>query len=1539
MSHSPRIDTLSTLLHELPATGIDGFEGLVSDLLGRLTGLTFHIARSGAQHGRDARAMQSGGSIMVECKRYSEKTKLSDRDLLAELLQATSSEPNLDVWVLATTRMIPDQILSELKDNKVFKGIDIFPLESLPNGRGRLDVLCAQFPQAVIDALKAKGLNTSGLKPLLNDITSSDGFETQIQHLLDSIMQPSLGWPLWRKQSQEQWLSSISNQENSRARFHQPLNVLDPNARVICRSQAVKELNQWWKDWPSSHEAFVLMGEEGDGKSWAVAQWLGDCVQKATECMPPVLFFSSLCVGGETGNLNEIVIRKLNSEYGEREWGERTKRWKNNSSIRNDLPVAIVVFDGLNERHSIEYWRMVLESRLDDECKASIALICTARTGYWNEHFSRCEFLLTKEFILQPFNDVELAEALGVRNYSLEGFPDSIKPLLSKPRYLDLVLKHREKLSQSGDFTVARLIYEDWRDRLNRKDLPLSELEFNDFLKEIAQKISNGSNKFSRQDLAEALVLKEDQYKILQELTSGGVLFKKGTHWVVEEHRLALGLGLFLFDELMEANENKENLSEVIAAWLEPNAGLDIHAETLEQAALHSLCESTPDAVCIAILYAWMTVQNPYSAIDNLVEERITAYLPIRPNVYFQLAEKVWSSKFIRPWGQEILLEALMRWGDESKKVKDLLPCVLEKWLGIVPLHGPRLRRKGNNQEDQSEILRSKLSDTLGYSAENGFFSYAEFLLWISDDDSLLRLSRAALSIISHFDDRHPFMRAMVTGVLAEAINDFPEKNSLFAWIIRGSTIDVSKALLNAIKVLDKRPELACRQAASRLYSYMGTEFAWKQKEKLNSDELFPQSEWVINEAKKPYYEQPYTWTKEQCEDYSRRGDFMASKYIQHASFYFADPRLSLPIDFSSKLEEELNYLRSGSYWQTMGHTIEDHRLEKAEPVLARSSSKGLASFYRSIFAEAINRDQKALSRLAWKINEYELLLSNRERNALLSVWEKYLVDWDGKDEPPEFEEDKFLLVVLPLWIGNDQLHRLISRRMRTSYSLELRHTFVANNELSMSTTIEDDQLSRVLWYLIETSQYKFDLSSLLKCLTHDDELVRGNAFCYLYYCDDKILINRWISDSNWMWNRTQHYMEQYYGSLLVLQNSEALSLKELCQKISPSFWGNAYKIKCSAIVEWGTYAKILNGFLCSMIGSDVAERIPSLEIDYQAATSQAGPWISVQRDDTITDVEDFRLNQQKSHDLLHVLLKEAASNGNYWLDRPFPTEGMAESIQACPDLVKTWIEKVKGNNPDVQSKIRKASTFYMALCETLFDMPGWQSDAETLYRKCRTSLSRINIKEPGIELPYLVTVLMNAKPSVEVQALWEDELKSCRTDIDLLNFVLAIRAAKRTDSREWLQLRVDKDEKSSIPFFAARAITLRGFFEEKEDAQWLFIVVPDKSYWIMDVLKIAKIRFFIEKDACHWFQQFCIELDNDLAWAYFRLFLKCCDRRCFFWMHDEIKANPLSNDKTRFFRLNQQTVEKRCEENEKKWKEQFLGCKADSSLSPWIQF
>lgn len=140
----------------MPAAGDRGFEGLIAKLLEVMTGRHFHLAKSGYQEGRDMSSRDSYQNVIaIECKRYKKTTQLDERELLGELDQVKVGIPDLDIWVLITSRDVDSKLNESLHRKAAQDGIDFAVIADGDGEPSSLAVLCANSPATVTEFLKS----------------------------------------------------------------------------------------------------------------------------------------------------------------------------------------------------------------------------------------------------------------------------------------------------------------------------------------------------------------------------------------------------------------------------------------------------------------------------------------------------------------------------------------------------------------------------------------------------------------------------------------------------------------------------------------------------------------------------------------------------------------------------------------------------------------------------------------------------------------------------------------------------------------------------------------------------------------------------------------------------------------------------------------------------------------------------------------------------------------------------------------------------------------------------------------------------------------------------------------------------------------------------------------------------------------------------------------------------------------------------------------------------------------------------------------
>ena len=123
--NTAELDNQKKLKRELQnAQEASKLEHLAAALLSRLLDVPIAVAKSGFQHGADAGpAGQQGRRFRLECKKYSDNSSLSERELLGEIDQALARDEALEAWVLVATCRVSEQIRQSLNQHGERRGV------------------------------------------------------------------------------------------------------------------------------------------------------------------------------------------------------------------------------------------------------------------------------------------------------------------------------------------------------------------------------------------------------------------------------------------------------------------------------------------------------------------------------------------------------------------------------------------------------------------------------------------------------------------------------------------------------------------------------------------------------------------------------------------------------------------------------------------------------------------------------------------------------------------------------------------------------------------------------------------------------------------------------------------------------------------------------------------------------------------------------------------------------------------------------------------------------------------------------------------------------------------------------------------------------------------------------------------------------------------------------------------------------------------------------------------------------------------------
>ena len=690
MSILPNLRTATSelrgLLRGLAPTGVRGFEGLIAALLSELTGSRFFVAGAGRQEGRDASTGGFGETqLAAEAKRYGGRTRLNERELLGELHQCVEALAP-DCWILATSRPVPERLATSLSNAGRRLGVFVEVLESSEEA-GDLDLLCAAYPHTVARWFADRDLR------FLERIGAWPETTGRIE-TLRSRFSSEIGLVQVAEAVRERHSVAFRSEAFSRTLFGQKLDVLAGESRFVSRDGPQAELSSWFSTWRERPRPFVLLGEEGVGKSWVLARWIAKMAEERE--LPLVAFISSRDVRQE--DPLRLVARMLCKRLAGHEsdhslWERRIANWLRRAPP--STPVMLLVIDGVNEAPSFG-WRQFLEPLQSDPWRDRCALMLTSRPAFWNEKMLRP---FEETYLLEPFSTSEQSTALKERGHSLREFPEAMLELMRKPRVFDMALRRKDELQAGGEFTIERLLFEDWRNRMAKdSSIGMTASQFREFLLEAADSHRSGGTRFSRKRI-EGLMPTSIAERDREEIVSGNFLTRAEEpleRFEITPVWLSYGLGLALEQQVLSTQTISET-REMLASFCEPYSGLEQLGEILASSLFFALLDGrSAFHHRSAILEYWLQVQNHSLA----AVERLQAYVPEVIEECLQVLEVGILEGRLSPRAVDRIEHAILYWREEPK-VADALLTSVTSWLGMIDPRGLSIMRSTRDQEER----------------------------------------------------------------------------------------------------------------------------------------------------------------------------------------------------------------------------------------------------------------------------------------------------------------------------------------------------------------------------------------------------------------------------------------------------------------------------------------------------------------------------------------------------------------------------------------------------------------------------------------------------------------------------------------------------------------------------------------------------------------------------------------------------------------------------------------------------------------------
>lgn len=529
----------------------------------------------------------------------------------------------------------------------------------------------------------------------------------EIDMRLDAQALPEPGWSLdMACNANAEWLlSAFSSRSKAKTRFGQPLSPAEIAASVnpMSRTALTERLETLLVESPLGG-VVALTGDEGNGKSWLVAQaWLSRPVK------PLTLFLSAEDVGEQIADPLTLIARKLcvqtDRQGSERHlafWSAQLGAWR--AQRHGPAQGFLVVLDGLNQRPRTEWARLI--DQLSEELeRIGGKLILTSRKRYFDGMIkprlvSPCCELAVPEWT--PSERDALLTARGMPGGQLH---ERVAASLCNPRLLGIALTlfDSARLQAMEELSIPLLLFEHLR--TSQRDSYVQSAEhFKRNLQDHAKEVLERLNAQQRDDLnvfdggLDAVVEGRFFIPLADDLT----------RYTVREEGLGLALGLAILDALHTARRNGHDLNEALAVLAEPIAALDQTSEAI-LAALTVACMSEENSteIGVAILMGFAGLQNlgddTFGAIAALARTRPLVFLEVARTLALEGGRAV---NF--DW-----IELALHQAKADKLAWQTIASAIEGWLAHVTLDIEKHVFPFGKSADEVTQRRVELQDEL----------------------------------------------------------------------------------------------------------------------------------------------------------------------------------------------------------------------------------------------------------------------------------------------------------------------------------------------------------------------------------------------------------------------------------------------------------------------------------------------------------------------------------------------------------------------------------------------------------------------------------------------------------------------------------------------------------------------------------------------------------------------------------------------------------------------------------------------------------
>lgn len=1493
--HSADLDALKVILQAIePATRL---EHLTAALIGELIGVTVAVAKSGFQHGADAGTVgRQQRFLRVECKRYRDTTALDARQLLGEIDHAVKADRALEVWILAATREVDEQLERQLYDKGEGLGIPVLVIDWKSHDTPSLAALLASNPtlvskmlDPVAGALAAK---------LLPHLTAS------IDRLRQDLSAWHIGSAAIRRLARARLQTIWSDPRESQTHFGQIIS--GGKAPHIHRAPLLRALDEWWTSPPMPGSPACVTGLFGVGKTWAVADWL---IERADQLPATLLIPASAVSGHSFGSTYDVKtflalrLQELMQVRDAAHWRARLNRLLLRPEAEG--PVLLLVFDGMSQQPQGQ-WESLLKVLQGAEFVGRVRVITTTRTHHFEAKLRRLAALVDRvvaidvpEYDARPGGELDqMLQLHGLKRTDLH--PD-LHALAQNPRLFGLVIRFRERLVDAGAVTLHRLLWEYGRDTAGASvDKVFSAEDWEEWLRATAKTIREGIHTYSMNDLSEMAARRDlsesEIYQRLSELVDSTFFHKRadGTR-ELSPAMVAHALGATVVSLLSEnPTASREVLESELTQWLDPISGLDQRDEILRAAVSIALEMGPPRPLLGVLAAAWLQTQN----LADTHRTEIRALAAEIPGALLDVIEL--SHRSTHAASRTTAVEALRGVDRANDRVRRLIFERGADWLRRVDLdlHA--------NPEPEAEHHRKKrLVEHIGTHESGPRMLLGESMVLINGDDTLWTDHLAALI------EGYPLLEllpALCIAAIAASIETHHRAWNQLRWVYLLNTVDsdaVAASIRQAAEQIGQRvlenglhPQLNLR-VAELLLHVSGRKEDDEAALALN----VTLGRWFSYE--KDYLRDPARsmFALERRHAYDALADESLPLHarIRNCEHLWVDPTLKLPSTFCQAVADAARDFPVGGVHVGRHTTSEDLDFEKLRPVLARCAPHVLAALQREL-VRTVPATSAARAARAWHQADALLLHGPEEAAAARARRDAGRAAGDDADA---------FVASQPLLSEITALDALAQAVLIVEADLPAVLTTITDDLLPMDTGQVDQLIERfrfgspkqqqdVLVVLIKRPP---DLSPsawqwVLEKKASPDEIDARLALMALAAANPSRLGTH-LDQDGWRYSATVDTFTAHAASGALLEATRGQPFEQIAVRLAPWRLLEAVRARGDDASEARIAVEQLDAILT--VGAREAPD-PGAQVTVERPVSSTSPpWCSVRpappQDPSSAEALQHAFDEKAQVDAqarasetargrIERARKEGAS-----LFLEFVTQEDGQSVlRHAPEVLDRWIAGHNTLSGGFVRRVRLAEGLYLALCEALLVAdPG---RGVTLWRALAHAIRTNIVGTAG--LAEWLHIIFRAPESPPVLAARDDllSLEHTRTDADLYELALV---AQLNGCGAWLESVLARDVASAAPWQQQRASTLLGFTIENTlpvAESWSDGMATS---WAQEVRRTAARLQYFEACAHHWWQEYWRREDRESAYAAWVLFSECADRRAMCWM-DRVAAETIDN-------------------------------------------